>query len=32
MTFDHYGHLVPGGLDEAAQAANAYLAAAGAAM
>ena len=26
MTFDHYGHLFPGGLDEAAAAANAYLA------
>jgi integrase len=26
MTFDHYGHLFPGGLDEAAEAANAYLA------
>jgi integrase len=25
-TFDRYGHLFPGGLDEAAQAANAYLA------
>lgn len=25
MTFDHYGHLFPGGLDEAASAANAYL-------
>jgi integrase len=25
MTFDHYGHLFPGGLDEAAEAANAYL-------
>lgn len=26
MTFDTYGHLMPGGLDEAAAAANAYLA------
>ncbi|MDP9223038.1 MAG: site-specific integrase, partial [Actinomycetota bacterium] len=26
MTFDQYGHLMPGGLDEAAAAANAYLA------
>jgi integrase len=26
MTFDTYGHLMPGGLDEAAMAANAYLA------
>jgi integrase len=26
MTFDHYGHLMPGGLAEAAAAANAYLA------
>ena len=26
MTFDTYGHLMPGGLDEAARAANAYLA------
>ncbi len=26
MTFDTYGHLMPGGLDEAATAANAYLA------
>jgi integrase len=26
MTFDRYGHLMPGGLDEAAAAANAYLA------
>jgi hypothetical protein len=25
MTFDTYGHLMPGGLDEAAAAANAYL-------
>jgi len=25
MTFDRYGHLMPGGLDEAAAAANAYL-------
>jgi integrase len=25
MTFDVYGHLMPGGLDEAAAAANAYL-------
>lgn len=31
MTFDHYGHLFPGGLDEAAAAANAYLARAAAA-
>lgn len=28
MTFDQYGHLMPGGLEEAAAAANAYLAAA----
>jgi integrase len=28
MTFDVYGHLMPGGLEEAAAAANAYLAAA----
>ena len=26
MTFDTYGHLMPGGLDEAATATNAYLA------
>ncbi|HEY4897473.1 MAG TPA: tyrosine-type recombinase/integrase [Solirubrobacteraceae bacterium] len=26
MTFDTYGHLMPGGLDEAAAATNAYLA------
>ncbi|MGI8559248.1 MAG: tyrosine-type recombinase/integrase, partial [Solirubrobacteraceae bacterium] len=26
MTFDTYGHLMPGGLDEAAAAANSYLA------
>jgi hypothetical protein len=26
MTFDTYGHLMPGGLGEAAAAANAYLA------
>jgi integrase len=26
MTFDQYGHLMPGGLEEAAAAANAYLA------
>jgi hypothetical protein len=26
MTFDHYGHLMPGGLEEAAAAPNAYLA------
>jgi hypothetical protein len=26
MTFDTYGHLMPGGLDEAARATNAYLA------
>jgi hypothetical protein len=26
MTLDTYGHLMPGGLDEAAAAANAYLA------
>jgi hypothetical protein len=26
MTFDTYGHLMPGGLDEATAAANAYLA------
>jgi integrase len=26
MTFDTYGHLMPGGLDEAAVATNAYLA------
>jgi hypothetical protein len=26
MTFDTYGHLMPGGLHEAAEAANAYLA------
>jgi hypothetical protein len=26
MTFDQYGHLMPGGLAEAADAANAYLA------
>jgi len=26
MTFDTYGHLMPGGLDEAAMATNAYLA------
>jgi len=26
MTFDHYGHLMPGALEEAAEAANAYLA------
>jgi len=26
MTFDHYGHLTPGALDEAEAAANAYLA------
>jgi integrase len=26
MTFDTYGHLMPGGLDEAAAAANAYIA------
>jgi hypothetical protein len=25
MTFDTYGHLMPGGLDEAAAAADAYL-------
>jgi len=25
MTFDQYGHLMPGGLEEAAAAANAYL-------
>jgi integrase len=25
MTFDQYGHLMPGGLDEAAEAANTYL-------
>jgi len=25
MTFDRYGHLMPGGLDEAAAVANAYL-------
>jgi integrase len=30
MTFDTYGHLMPGGLDEAAAAANAYLARVGA--
>lgn len=28
MTFDHYGHLMPDGLEQAAAAANAYLAAA----
>jgi integrase len=27
MTFDRYGHLMPGGLEEAARAANAYLSA-----
>jgi hypothetical protein len=26
MTFDTYGHLMPGGLDEAAERTNAYLA------
>jgi hypothetical protein len=26
MTFDTYGHLMPGGFDEAAAATNAYLA------
>jgi hypothetical protein len=26
MTFDTYGHLMPGGIDEAAAQANAYLA------
>jgi hypothetical protein len=26
VTFDTYGHLMPGGLDEAAAATNAYLA------
>jgi hypothetical protein len=26
MTFDQYGHLMPDGLEEAAAAANAYLA------
>jgi hypothetical protein len=26
MTFDTYGHLMPGGLDEAAATTNAYLA------
>jgi integrase len=26
MTFDTYGHMMPGGLDEAAAAVNAYLA------
>ena len=26
MTFDTYGHLMPGGLDEAARVTNAYLA------
>jgi integrase len=26
MTFDTYGHMMPGGLDEAAAATNAYLA------
>ena len=25
MTFDQYGHLMPGGLEEAETAANAYL-------
>jgi hypothetical protein len=29
MTFDTYGHLMPGGLDEAARLTNAYLARAG---
>jgi hypothetical protein len=29
MTFDRYGRLMPGGLEEAAAAADAYLAAAG---
>ena len=29
MTFDRYGHLMPGGLEEAATAADAYLAAEG---
>jgi integrase len=32
MTFDTYGHLMPGGLDEAATAANAYLARSGAGL
>jgi hypothetical protein len=29
MTFDVYGHMMPGGLEAAATSANAYLAAAG---
>jgi integrase len=29
MTFDTYGHLMPGGLEEAAAAANAFLARSG---